>query len=552
MSASEHALPLPAAESMSQPSSRASLSVRLVQRLERAGEWLNPILIKESRQALKSRQFAIMFTLLLVGSWLWSIAGIAFSGTNAYFGFAGRDMFFGYYFALAFALLVIVPFTAFRSLAAECEDRTFELVSITTLHPRQIIAGKLGSAVVQMLVYLSALAPCLAFTYLLRGIDLLQIVFILTYLLAGSLGFSMISLLISTAGREKHWQIVLSLVLIIWLLIGFYCGGFLAYVILEDNVITLEHSDFWIGHALGLILYVGYFALFFLAAAAQLTFASDNRSTALRATMLVQFLMMIGWIAAVAVFEQRNRATIDANGPLIAFMTLSGFHWSLMGMFMVIDQPNLSPRVKRRLPQSFLGRVFLTWFNPGPGTGYMLVVCNLIGASIVSLVALFWLREYGYFTASIGARRFFWDEPAAVFAVLLTAYVVFYMGLGKLVISLLRRRWPVGLFAGLALQVSLLLIGCGVPLILHVTILAWRPDYERYIEFLHLTNPFLVLSQAAENRSFFIGLPVFGRVISALALIVFSLNLPGIIREVRHVRIAAPSRVTEDDAAPPV
>jgi len=35
---------------------------------------------------------------------------------------------------------------------------------------RQIISGKLGSAALQVLVYLSALAPCLAFTYLLRGL----------------------------------------------------------------------------------------------------------------------------------------------------------------------------------------------------------------------------------------------------------------------------------------------------------------------------------------------------------------------------------------------
>ena len=34
----------------------------------------------------------------------------------------------------------------------------------------------------------------------------------------------------------------------------------------------------------------------------------------------------------------------------------------------------LSPRVKRDLPQTLLGRIFLTWFAPGPGTGYMFAV----------------------------------------------------------------------------------------------------------------------------------------------------------------------------------
>ena len=53
---------------------------RLDQRLERAGERLNPILVKEARQALKSRQFLITFLLLLVCGWCWSLIGVAVMG----------------------------------------------------------------------------------------------------------------------------------------------------------------------------------------------------------------------------------------------------------------------------------------------------------------------------------------------------------------------------------------------------------------------------------------------------------------------------------------
>ena len=141
-------------------------------RLERLGDRLNPILVKETRQALKSRQFLITFALLLFLGWGWSLLGIAMIGPAASVGTHGGDMFTGYFAILAFPLVIVVPFGAFRSLAAEQETRTFELLSITALGPRQIVAGKLGSAVVQMSVYLSAISPCLGFTYLLRGIDL--------------------------------------------------------------------------------------------------------------------------------------------------------------------------------------------------------------------------------------------------------------------------------------------------------------------------------------------------------------------------------------------
>ena len=37
--------------------------------LDRASDRLNPILVKEARQAMKSRQFVITFALVLAGAW---------------------------------------------------------------------------------------------------------------------------------------------------------------------------------------------------------------------------------------------------------------------------------------------------------------------------------------------------------------------------------------------------------------------------------------------------------------------------------------------------
>ena len=126
--------------------------------LERAGEWLNPILVKEVRQALKSRQFVITFALVLLYSWGVSVVGLALVGPQAAYGANGPTMFAWYYAGLAFCLLIVVPYGAFRSLAVEQEERTYELLTITALRPRQIVSGKLASALVQILVYLSALS----------------------------------------------------------------------------------------------------------------------------------------------------------------------------------------------------------------------------------------------------------------------------------------------------------------------------------------------------------------------------------------------------------
>src|SRR5436190_22467833 len=111
--------------------------------IDRASDWLNPILIKETRQALKSRQFVVTFFLMLVSSWLMSVFGVVMEGAGAEYREIGGRFFYGYYIVLAVAVFLVVPFSAFRSLLSERDLHTWEVLSITTLKPREIVWGKL-------------------------------------------------------------------------------------------------------------------------------------------------------------------------------------------------------------------------------------------------------------------------------------------------------------------------------------------------------------------------------------------------------------------------
>ncbi|HNU08284.1 MAG TPA: hypothetical protein PKO33_11010, partial [Pyrinomonadaceae bacterium] len=86
---------------------------------------------------------------------------VAIVGPGIRYTASGGQLLLFYYGILAFPLAVIVPFAAFRSLAAERDENTYDLLAVSTLTPRQIINGKLGSAIVQMGVYFSAISPCL-------------------------------------------------------------------------------------------------------------------------------------------------------------------------------------------------------------------------------------------------------------------------------------------------------------------------------------------------------------------------------------------------------
>ena len=54
---------------------------------------------------------------------------------------------------------------------------------------------------------------------------------------------------------------------------------------------------------------------------------------------------------------------------------------------MLAESPELSPRVQRGLPSTFVGRAFLTWFNPGPGTGFVYAFAS--GTAGISTLGLF-------------------------------------------------------------------------------------------------------------------------------------------------------------------
>ncbi len=175
-----------------------------------AGDWLNPILVKETRQALKSFQFTMTFVLVLIACWVVTIGVVAAIGPSIFYAAAGGTLLLWYYAILAFPLTVVVPYAAFRSLTAEREDNTYDLLSITTLKPRQIISGKLGSSIVQMAVYFSAITPCLAFTYLLRGVDLPTIAFWSDIHVLWSLGLSMVGILLATLSAQRFVQVFMS------------------------------------------------------------------------------------------------------------------------------------------------------------------------------------------------------------------------------------------------------------------------------------------------------------------------------------------------------
>ncbi|WP_254513771.1 hypothetical protein [Anatilimnocola floriformis] len=530
--------------------------------LDGLSDRLNPILVKESRQAMKSRQFTITFTLLLIVGWVYTLLFVLVNLPGVFYSPLGRFMLFGYYLILAVPLLIVVPYGAFRSLASELEDGTFELLSITALHSRQIILGKLGSSVLQMLVYYSALAPCIAFTYLLRGVDVMTIFFILLYSFYATLLLSVVSLALATVTRSRQWQVLLSVLLVVALVLFafFWCMGMSA-ILSAGSSMPYDEPEWWMINVAIFMFEIALVILFVFIAAGQISFASENRSTSIRIMLLVLQSLIFGWtIYPFLVYGEEPILMIGA-------IWLALF-WAVAGAFLIGEMAQLSPRARRELPQSLVGRMAFTWFNPGSGTGYVFAILNVLGG-----LGIMAITGYAHASANSGGPNIlqpaFWYEflgwcyalvtfqlgipPFAKWTawwLALLCYLTIYLGLARLFGVLLRwGRMGGGMLSVFIFYLLLVVGGVALPFALQGVMQAmFRYGYSA-LEYspLQISNWWWTLIEIGLWRGTVNDGTIWLLIVVAAA--VFLLNFILAAKDVEQTRLAAPTRVIEDELA---
>jgi hypothetical protein len=500
-----------------------------------AGDWLNPILVKETRQALKSSQFAITFVLVLVACWIATIGVVAYIGPRIFYSADGGTLLFWYFLILSLPLMVVVPLAAFRSLTAEREDNTYDLLSITTLKPRQIISGKLGSSIAQMAVYFSAITPCLAFTYLLRGVDLPTIAMLLVFSFFWSLGLCMVGILFATLTPQRFVQVFVLVAFVAALFLMLYLSAVMGWFVSYYGRASIwgVGGEFWILLAALATAYFTFFALAFFASAGMITFTSENRSTPLRICMLVQQAAFVGWMSYIWFTNDYE------TGVVFAAVIFAAIYWYCMGALLTAERPGMSQRVKRRLPQSFFGRMFYSWLNPGPASGFMFVIANATSLAVIAMIGV----TLSSFLSTRTGRG--WPSAEVMFYLIVIGwgYLVAYLGIGLILVSALRRIATVTMLACVLIQLLLLLAGFGVPYAIKSMSIKMRDaDYS----FIQITDPFSSMAYVGDG-GLLTDAGVIALIIPGVAICVLLLNMPSVIRELRVVREAAPARVIQDE-----
>lgn len=381
--------------------------------LEEMSDRLNPILVKETRQALKSRQFIVTFLLMLIAAWLISVFGTLAAGDSLEFGSAGRGLFTSYFVVLALAIFVVVPYSAYRGLLNERDQTTLELLNITSLSPRQLIWGKLWSAMAQVFIFYSAIAPFIAFTSMLQGFDVALVAFALGISILLTLCLTMFTLMLAAIPQNKHLQglmtgaVFLGLLFVISMI-------FSAVPVMLMETMPVDEAEFWVIVGSFVVAGLSFFFLFTQIATAHLTFDADNRSTGIRVACTAQFVLY--WFMVAIAQWMLGRTFFGGHGDVAALATFCLIYVATCGFFAATETDFISRRVRRGIPKTMLLRSLAVPFLPGGHRGFLYLLLHLVLTPVV-------IRSM--FVDSFSPSR--WEGWWTITFIL---YVLAYVGLG--------------------------------------------------------------------------------------------------------------------------
>ncbi|RKH44231.1 ABC transporter permease [Corallococcus sicarius] len=362
------------------PASGASESVPVTaagasDRWERWGDRLNPLVVKEVRQGLRTRIFWVSFGLLLFACLVLSL--VAYADTQgASYSREGRTYFFSFFVCLGVVHFGVIPFNAYRSLAREREDETWVLLLLTGLGPRRILRGKVASFLVQAALYASAVGPFLLFSYFLNGIDLPTILVVL--LLGGvwMVFLTLASVCAATLADGRMGRAAVRFALVGVLAVTFFQALTFVFIITQGRGTGFTFDQtFLLGVGVGLWLMLTDGWLLFEASVARLSLMTENYTRHPRRALVVQVLLTFTGTVAVWWYLDFHKDVADVAG-IFGTMHLIG-----TGLFTMSDVDGQARPLRA-------GTRPWSLFKPGALRGFRLTVLLLLGWALGCSVLL--------------------------------------------------------------------------------------------------------------------------------------------------------------------
>jgi ABC-type transport system involved in multi-copper enzyme maturation permease subunit len=207
----------------------------------------NPIIAKELKGRMRGRQGFILLTaylalisLVIVSVYLYSVDNENVYTTNAYaLQEIGKSV-FNTVVILEFLMIAFIgPALTSGAISSERERGTFDLLRTTLLSSRALVLGKLGSAVMYLLLLIFTALPLQSLAFFLGGVGMEEMVVSVVMLAASAFFFCTLGLYFSSIARRTIIATVLSYASLIFPVIVLT----ILYYLLENGRINLSEPS---------------------------------------------------------------------------------------------------------------------------------------------------------------------------------------------------------------------------------------------------------------------------------------------------------------------
>lgn len=443
----------------------------LLDRLEQASDRLSPIVVKELRQLARGREFHYSFHLaLLVGM---TVAFFGAADALKGEGTSGRWTFAALSVALALLGFVVVPLGAFHALRNERIEQTLELITLTALSPRRVVIGKLLAQAVKLATLFAGLAPFIAMSFLLGGIDFLTIGLSLLSIFTWSLCACAACLFLSALMKSRAASGVLfgAVAIVVLLFTLVYGAPRAAYFFMMRGGMGSGYgpsgpggwSSWWMVGA-STAFCVALIGNCVLLAENRLLRPSDNRSTALRLGFLAQLLVVVATQITSPGTWVGNAAGALGFGVI---------HLAIVAAFTVTEDL-VPPRRAQLARQGLPGwRLVFAPLQPGGANGAIYVLLQMVALFLFGWAVQAEADMLHWFAVACGYICFFTGAPVVAFRAL--------------------RPTQAGAFR---LRLALLVVLAAAMVVPDVlAYMLWQPDgLDLSFSVRHLLNPFRALA----------------------------------------------------------
>jgi hypothetical protein len=362
----------------------ADPSGRKTRKWANASAWiddrLNPVLVKEVRQALRGKQFRWAFLFTVIVSLIAAVSIVLANSGGAEWSPIGPPFFQGIFVFLSIAVVGFVPMSTFTAMGAEWEENTYDLLILSHMRPRHIVFGKLLGAGAQALLYFSVFTPYIVFTFLLGGVDLKIVMISLPMLAVISLALSAFAAALSSLTDKRMARVALMVFLSATLVNACIAVISITFASIEMSIDLISY-EVRLSFAAALQVALMVFGYSMAIAIARLSHPEENHSTGLRALTSVFVIVALGWTAWANSFISQPDFVASQILLLIGVVTLAS-------TFFMTERETLGLRVKNHLPSSGILRLLVFPWLPGGarGTVWMLMTLSIILVVSVNLM----------------------------------------------------------------------------------------------------------------------------------------------------------------------